>query len=242
MYAGWKESQRVFTDALAELITAGSSAYAATEVGQHLQTPAGARRMLATPQHRDTSYPAAKSASSTTQSSLNVDSIQSTAGSAHTAESVSETPDTAARLAENADSSNTAHALITEAASAVKPAQTEGQLDTWEAGAGSSVCADKDQPVLAAQAWEQEEEEPAHGLKLQQCQLLNASVCEPTVQMSKEGKGFLVAVYNALAWERASEPIRVPLDVSAGSAASWLVTGQWWCCLNNGSLAAVMMT
>ena len=125
------------------------------------------------------------------------------------------------RLAANAT-------LVAEAASVVNSAQTESQqLDTCQADAGNTVCADKDQPALAPQAWEQEEEEPAPGLKLQQCQLLNASVCVPTVQMSKQGKGFMVAVYNALAWERASEPIRVPLDVTASSAATWVVTGQW---------------
>lgn len=235
MYAGWQESQKVFTDALAEMITAGSSAYAATDFSQHLQRPAGARRMLATPQHHDTSYPAAQSASSsTTHASLNADSVQSTAGSAHTTNPVSKTLDTAARLADNADLLSTAHILVAEAASAVSSAQKGSQLDTCEADAGSCVCADKDQPVLAAQAWEQEEGELGPGLKLQQCQLLNASVCEPTVQMSKEGKGFMVAVYNALAWERATEPIRVPLDVSASCAASWEVTGQWQCLLNNG--------
>ena len=115
------------------------------------------------------------------------------------------------RPAENADSSSTAHALITEADSAVDSEQTVSQLNTCQADTVSSVCADKKQPVLASQAWEQEEEEAVPGLKLQQCQLLNASVCEPSVQMSREGKGFIVAVYNALAWERATEPIRVPL-------------------------------
>ena len=237
VYAGWKESQKVFTDALADLITAGSSAYAATEFSQHRHRPAGTRRMLATPQNRDTSYPAAQSSFSTTQSNLNADSIHSTA---HSLESVSNTLDTTARMAENADSSSTAHVLGAEAASSVASAQKESQLDTCQADAGSSVCADKDQPVLAPQAWEQEE--PSPGLKLQQCQLLNASLCEPTVQMSKDGKGFMVAVYNALAWERATEPIRVPLDESAGSVASWVVTGQWQCLLNKGGLIPMMLT
>ena len=242
MCAGWKESQKVFTDALAELISAGSSADAATEAIQHLQRPAGTRRMLATPQHHDTSYPAAQSSSSATQANLNPDSIQSTAGSAHALESVSNTLDTAARLAENADLSSTAHVLGAEAASAVSSAQNESQLDTCQTDAVSSVCVDKDQPVLAPQAWQQEKEELAPALKLQQCQLLNASVCEPTVQASKEGKGFMVAVYNALAWERATEPIRVPLDVSAASAASWVVTGQWQCLLNSIDLTPIMVT
>ncbi|KAL0047195.1 hypothetical protein WJX82_009185 [Trebouxia sp. C0006] len=41
-------------------------------------------------------------------------------------------------------------------------------------------------------------------------------------KMSKQGQGFLVVVYNALAWERPTEPIRVPLDVTAD--AEWVVT------------------
>lgn len=212
---------------------ADSSAYAGAEAKQHLQRPAGTRRMLATPQHHDPSYPAAQSASSTTQSNLNADGSQSIAGSAHPSESSSNIHDAAETFAENTDSSSTAHALITEADSAVDSEQTASQLDTCQADAVSIVCVDEDQPVLAPQAWEQEEEEAALRLKLQQCQLLNASVCEPSVQMSREGQGFMVAVYNALAWERATEPIRVPLDVTAASAASWVVTGQCQCqCLS----------
>ena len=185
--------------------------------------------MLATPQHHDPIYLATQSASSTTWSNLKADSSQSTASPAHASESGSNTHDTTERPAENAASSSTAHALIAEADSPVDSQQTRNQLDTCQADAISTVCADKDQPVLAPQAWEQEEEEAGPGLKLQQCQLLNASVCEPSVQMSREGKGFMVAVYNALAWERATEPIRVPLDVTAASAASWVVTGQCQC-------------
>ncbi|KAL0029171.1 hypothetical protein WJX79_000097 [Trebouxia sp. C0005] len=40
--------------------------------------------------------------------------------------------------------------------------------------------------------------------------------------MSKQGQGFMVVVYNALAWERPTEPVRVPLDTTAG--AQWAVT------------------
>lgn len=229
LYAGWKESQKVFTDALAKSITADSSAYAGAEAKQRLQRPAGTRRMLATPQHHDPGYPAAQSASSTTQSNLNAHGSQSTAGPAHASESNSNTHDTTERTAEDAVFSSIAHALIAEADSAVDSEQTANQLDTCQADTVSTICADKDQPVLAPQAWEQEEEEAAPGLKLQQCQLLNASVCEPSVQMSREGQGFMVAVYNALAWERATEPIRVPLNVTAASAATWVVTGQCLC-------------
>lgn len=242
MPAGWKESQKVFTDALGQLITAGSSAYAATEFSQHLQRPAGARRMLATPQHHNLSYPAARPASSTTQTNLKADSVQSTAGSAHSSDSISNMHKATERLAADATLSSRAQDLVAEAASVVNSVQTESQPDTCQTDAGSSVCADKDQPVLAPQAWEEEEEEPSPRLKLQQCQLLNASVCEPTVQMSKEGKGFMVAVYNALAWERASEPIRVPLDVTASSVTSWVVTGQWQCLLNDRGVIPITVT
>ena len=227
-YAGWKESQKVFTDALADLITAGSSAYVVTQSNEHLQkAAAGSRRMLATPQqHHDTSYPAAQSASSTLQSTLNAAARRSTAGIAHGLRSPSSTYNTTEGQAEGAHIPSTTRVADAKDPATVNSQQIASHDDTCQADAVSTVCTDKDQPVLASQPWEQEEQGSVHGLKLQQCQLLNASVCEPSVQMSKEGKGFMVAMYNALAWDRASEPIRVPLDVTAGSAESWMVTGQ----------------
>ncbi|KAL3141201.1 hypothetical protein ABBQ38_003541 [Trebouxia sp. C0009 RCD-2024] len=218
---GWKESQKVFTDALAELITADSSAYKAAEADAHPLQAAGIRRMLANPQHHDSSYPAAQSASSSLQSNLNV---ASTAGTAHSLSSLANTHDTAEAAKHNHTSSN-GHTSLAEDSARVTSTQIASQFDTCPADdAVSTVCVDRDQPVLTPQPWEEVDQVPGHGLKLQQCQLLNASVCEPSVQMSKQGRGFLVAVYNALGWDRASEPIRVPLDVTAASAAMWVVT------------------
>lgn len=233
MCAGWKESQKVFTDALAELITADSSAYKAAEADAHPLQAAGIRRMLANPQHHDSSYPAAQSASSSLQSNLNV---ASTAGTAHSLSSLANTHDTAEAAKHNHTSSN-GHTSLAEDSARVTSTQIASQFDTCPADdAVSTVCVDRDQPVLTPQPWEEVDQVPGHGLKLQQCQLLNASVCEPSVQMSKQGRGFLVAVYNALGWDRASEPIRVPLDVTAASAAMWVVTGQCRCPPDSTSL------
>ncbi|KAL3162416.1 hypothetical protein ABBQ32_010087 [Trebouxia sp. C0010 RCD-2024] len=221
---GWKESQKVFTDALTDLITADSSAFTTTEADAHLLQAAGTRRMLANPQHRDPSYLAAQSASSALQSNLDV---ASTAGTTHSLSSLSNTHDIgeAARLAEPNHTSSNGHAFVAGDSAGVNSTQIESQADTCLAGdAVSTICVDRNQPVLAPQPWEQVDQVAAHGLKLQQCQLLNASVCEPSVQMSKQGRGFMLAVYNALGWDRASEPIRVPLDVTAASAAVWVVT------------------
>lgn len=233
--AGWKESQKIFTDALADLIMAGSSASKATESDAHLHQPAGARRMLATPQHRDPSYQATQSASSTIQLSLSKASGHSTAGTIHGLGSIFNTLNVAesARLAEHPHLPSIAQDSVADDAARVDSVQQGSRSDTCPADAVSTVCGDSDQPVLAPQPWEKTDQVGAHGLRLQQCQLLNASVCEPSVQMSKEGRGFMVAVYNALAWNRASEPIRVPLDVSVASAATWLVTGQCQFLLNS---------
>ena len=221
--AGWKESQKVFTDALADLITAGSSAYAASASEKLLQMPAGSRRLLATPQHRDGSHISAQSTPHMVQLDVNTAARHATAGAARSSNLNLDTPNTT-------DSANLSREVYAVSRPRVQNADSESLVDpgsdTCQADAVSTVCADKDQPVLATQSWEQEERRPNQGLQLQQCQLLNVSVCEPSVQMSKEGKGFMVAVYNALAWERASESIRVPVNVSDPSAATWEVTGQ----------------
>lgn len=226
----------MFTDALTDLITADSSAFTTTEADAHLLQAAGTRRMLANPQHRDPSYLAAQSASSALQSNLDV---ASTAGTTHSLSSLSNTHDIgeAARLAEPNHTSSNGHAFVAGDSAGVNSTQIESQADTCLAGdAVSTICVDRNQPVLAPQPWEQVDQVAAHGLKLQQCQLLNASVCEPSVQMSKQGRGFMLAVYNALGWDRASEPIRVPLDVTAASAAVWVVTGQCSCLADSTSL------
>ena len=59
---------------------------------------------------------------------------------------------------------------------------------------------------------------------LQQSRLLNASIFEASISLSGRRKAFQVVLYNPLAWERPTEPIRVP--VGAGSEdAGWTVTG-----------------
>lgn len=60
------------------------------------------------------------------------------------------------------------------------------------------------------------------GDRLGACGYLNASVCHPTVEMSRAGHNILVAVYNPLAWPR-SEGVRVPVNTSF--SANWTVTG-----------------
>lgn len=134
----------------------------------------------------------------------------------HTAPSAQDTD--SASMTADVGSEDTASTLLDELKHGSQRCQAGGDVST--------VCVDTAQPVLAPQPWEQEEEGSGQGLTLKQCQLLNASVCELSVRMSKEGKGFLVVVYNALAWQRATEPIKVPLDITAGSAAHWEVTGQ----------------
>lgn len=54
------------------------------------------------------------------------------------------------------------------------------------------------------------------------CPFLNASVCHPTVEMSRLGHSILLAIYNPLGWPR-TEGVRVPLHT--GFTSSWTVTG-----------------
>ena len=59
---------------------------------------------------------------------------------------------------------------------------------------------------------------------LQQCRLLNASICAASISMSGRRKAFQVVLYNPLAWGRPTEPIRVPVGPGAEDAG-WTVTG-----------------
>lgn len=238
--AGWKESQKVFTDALAQMVTADSSVYSdAQEAAQHVHMQPGRRRLLATAPHSTGSAHASEQRAPEAileRPGLTDDTQHSTAGSAGAALNSNAKK---AVVQGTADSAHTAHTAYTvqevNSASMSSESPQEPQLvaSDQQPHAGqtcsadsevSTVCADRHQPVLAPQPWEQEEEGSNQRLRLQQCQLLNASVCEPSVQMSKQGQGFMVVVYNALAWERPTEPIRVPLDVTAD--AEWVVTGQ----------------
>lgn len=238
--AGWKESQKVFTDALAQMVTADSSAYSdAEEAAQHVHMQPGSRRLLATAPHSTGSaHASAQQAPDAILERPGLTDVtqHSTAGSAGSAGSAGPVLNSDAQkvvVQGTADSAHTAQEV--NSASMSSEGLQEPQLDKGDQQANtghtcsadsevSTVCADRHQPVLAPQPWEQEEEGSGQRLRLQQCQLLNASVCEPSVQMSKQGQGFMVVVYNALAWERPTEPIRVPLDTTAD--AQWVVTGQ----------------
>ncbi|KAK9903926.1 hypothetical protein WJX75_000663 [Coccomyxa subellipsoidea] len=59
------------------------------------------------------------------------------------------------------------------------------------------------------------------GGRLGMCPFLNASVCHPTVEMSRLGHSILLAIYNPLGWPR-TEGVRVPLDT--GFTSNWTVT------------------
>ncbi|DBB01101.1 hypothetical protein WJX77_006941 [Trebouxia sp. C0004] len=229
---GWKESQKVFTDALAQMVTADSSAYSdAEEAAEHVHMQPGSRRLLATAPHSTGSANASAQRAPDAlleRPGLTDVNQHNTAGSAG---SVFNSNATKVVVQGTADSAHTAQ--VVTSASMSSDGSQEPQLGEGhqQPNAGqtcsadskiSTVCSDKDQPVSAPQLWEQEEEGSNQRLRLQQCQLLNASVCEPSVQMSKQGQGFMVVVYNALAWERPTEPIRVPLDVTA--EAQWVVT------------------
>lgn len=66
------------------------------------------------------------------------------------------------------------------------------------------------------------------GGRLGMCPFLNASVCHPTVEMSRLGHSILLAIYNPLGWPR-TEGVRVPLDT--GFTSNWTVTGAHPCFL-----------
>ena len=143
---------------------------------------------------------------------------------------------TAGGTAQEAGSASVQIQTSAQAAGAAAAAEREISNAVCQSEDATTVCADKVQPALLPQPWEQAEQKSNQDLTLQQCQLLNASVCEASVQLSKQGQGFLVVVYNALAWERPTEPVRVPIDVGDDAAVQWVVTG--WHCLP----AAVWLT
>ena len=225
--AGWKESQKVFTDALAQMVTADSSAYSdAEEAAQHVP---GSRRLLATAPHSTGSaHASAQQAPDAVleRTGLTDDTQHSTAGSAGPVFNSNAEKLVVQGTADAAQDMNSA-SMSSEGSQEPQLGTSDQQPNGGQTCSAdsevSTVCADRHQPVLVPQPWEQEEEGSDQRLRLQQCQLLNASVCEPSVQMSKQGQGFMVVVYNALAWERPTEPIRVPLDVTA--EAQWVVTG-----------------
>jgi len=203
------------------MVTADSSAYSdAEEAAQHVHMQPGSRRLLATAPHSTGSaHASAQRASDTIMERPGLTDVtqQSTAGSAGP---VFNSNAKKVVVQGTADSAHTAKEVNSTSMSSERSQEPQLGASDQRPNAGqtcsadsevSTVCADKDQPVSTQR------------LRLQQCQLLNASVCEPSVQMSKQGQGFMVVVYNALAWERPTEPIRVPLDATA--EAQWVVTG-----------------
>ena len=60
-------------------------------------------------------------------------------------------------------------------------------------------------------------------VRLSHCDWLNASACQPTVQLTRSGAGVLVAAYNPLAWSREAA-VRVPVDTRA--TCQWTVLGE----------------
>ena len=228
MDAGWKESQKLFTDALAQLITTDSSAHARDQqASQHAQSSSRKLR-AASALHTSISQQAMAAHAPLELPSLQATVAQSTTGTARfAANSNSNAPwttaDIAAAAAHEAGSDTLQTAAGAADTTATNQQETTGQ--TCSANEATTVCSDKVQPALMPQLWEQPEQRSDSDLVLQQCQLLNASVCEPSVQLSKQGKGFLVVVYNSLAWERPTEPIRVPIEAGDDSAKQWMVTG-----------------
>jgi len=73
--------------------------------------------------------------------------------------------------------------------------------------------------------------------RLQTCALLNASVCGPSVALTRSGRGLAVAVYNPLGWPRA-EGVRVPVSLEA--ASKWAVTGAPCCQIRRIHLTGVV--
>lgn len=60
-------------------------------------------------------------------------------------------------------------------------------------------------------------------VQLGACDWLNITACGPSVRLSRQGHGLLVAVYNPLGWSRIA-PVRVPVDTA--TTCLWTVTGE----------------
>lgn len=66
-------------------------------------------------------------------------------------------------------------------------------------------------------------QESRNATSFQLCPLLNASICSPTVKLSRQGQDMLVLVYNPVAWRR-SAPVRVPV-IASEEENVWSVEG-----------------
>lgn len=218
--AGWTESEKVFTDALQKLLTSSSASSGPAEAAYNTRQQAASRRLLAASTH--TSSQASTAASMLQQPSLN----QAEQHSMHSADLQASSDQT------EKHSTDSMVITPTDLPSADSFNSTEQRSAASAPGSclaadSTSVCRDEHQPAWEAPDWEQHSRTSFSnpGLELQQCQLLNASMCAASVQMTKEGKRTLVVVYNSLAWERATEPVRVPVSMPSDVTTHWLVTG-----------------
>lgn len=203
--AGWQESAAVFTAALCKLLTSGPASSRSDEADHSSNQHTASRRMLASPSH---------TSSHTAEGSLlqQATSNQAQQLSMHSMHINVDKP---------AELPAVTSTQITNQSSAIP--FLEGCSATEE----TTVCKDEHQPAWEVPDWNEDIEAAPANLKveLQQCQLLNSSICAPSVQLSKEGKRFMVVVYNSLAWERPGEPVRVPISMTSNTTTHWLVTG-----------------
>ena len=217
LHAGWKESEAVFTDALSKLLTSGPASSASSKAQQDSRQQAASRRMLASSTHTiNQPDAAAKLLQQAEQDQSGQHNVHSMADS-------------------NQQAQHSIHGIVAIPAD-LPPAAGWNLTDQLPAASApgscpaaddTTVCTDEHQPAWEVPTWQQHSDvsSPNVQLELQQCQLLNASICAPSVQMTKEGKRIIVVVYNSLAWERATEPVRVPVSMPSDVTTHWLVTG-----------------
>ena len=224
---GWKESEKVFTDALAKLLTAGPATSSQPNSTQSSSQQAPARRMLAS---------RAQSGHHEVPSASHLLQWESSQQAQHSMHSM---------LTNSNKGQQGDHSMHSMAASAEGlPAFSSSPAVSHQLPADSphglceaaddltSVCRDEHQPAWQSHAWESLEASDTD-LSLQQCQLLNASICVPSVTLTKKGTRLLVAVYNSLAWERPTEPVRVPVSIQPGVTTHFLVAGMTAVCVQS---------
>ena len=213
----------MFTEALAKLLTARPATSPQPNSTQFHSQPAPGRRILASKAqsgHRGTPH--------TSQLLQQVGSSQQAQHSTHSMVML-----TGSNSSQQDDHSMAASAegLPASPSGPAGPHQLAADAPAGHCSAAddaTSVCRDEHQPAWQAHAWESLEASDTD-LNLQQCQLLNASICAPSVTMTKKGTRLLVAVYNSLAWDRPTEPVRVPVSIQSGVTTHFLVAGMNGC-------------
>lgn len=222
--AGWKESEAVFTDALAKLLTSGPASSASSKAEQSSRQQPASRRMLAAPLHTNR------------QADLAADMLQQADSNQLERHSMHSMPHQSKSNLQTQHSMNSTVAVPAELPLAAVSNLNNQTPAAFPAGSclavdSTAVCRDVHQPAFQVADWDEQRPEASAKpkLQLQQCQLLNSSICSPSVQLSKEGKRFMVVVYNSLAWDRPTEPVRVPVSMPADTTTHWLVTGMRSC-------------